>query len=141
MQIKPSIVHVVAYCESSYAAKPDDITQSSEIVIKAIENYLNGCPDMKADSEVRDRETALIDDAMLIIKKIKSLDTDRKFDDPLTAPEIIGAAVRYGILDAPQLAGASRACGKLKTLFINGANMPVDDCGEILTEKERLKNI
>ena len=76
MQIEPSIVHVVAYCESSYAAKPDDIIQSSEIVMKAIENYLNGCPDMKADSDVRDRKKVLINDAMQIIRKIKSLDTE-----------------------------------------------------------------
>ena len=59
MQIEPSIVHVVAYCESSYAAKPDDIIQSSEIVLKAIENSLNGCPDMKADRAVKDRKRYL----------------------------------------------------------------------------------
>jgi hypothetical protein len=141
MQIEPSIVHVVAYCESSYAAKPDDIIQSSEIVLKAIENYLNGCPDMKADSLVRDRQKVLIDDAMQIIRKIKSLDTGRRFEDPLTAPEIIGAAVRTGILDAPQLEGANGACGRLKTMFINGANMPVDDCGGTITEKERLRSL
>jgi len=141
MQIEPSIVHVVAYCESSYAAKPDDIIQSSDIVLKAIENYLNGCPDMKADIAVQNRKKVLIEDAMQIIRKIKSLDTDNKFADPLTAPEIIGASIRYGILDAPQLAGASGACGKLKTLFINGANMPVDGCGRAITEEERLKNL
>ncbi|HEX7561563.1 MAG TPA: hypothetical protein VF347_05150 [Candidatus Humimicrobiaceae bacterium] len=141
MQIEPSIVHVVAYCESSYAAKPEDIIQSSEIVIKAIENYLNGCPDMKADSNVQDRKRALIDDAMQIIRKIKSLDTAGRFEDPLSAPEIIGAAVRSGILDAPQLAGASGAYGKLKTMFVNGANMPVDDCGGAVTEEERLGNL
>ncbi len=141
MQIEPSIVHVVAYCESVYAAKPDDIIQSSDIVLKAIENYLNGCPDMKADSTVLGRKKELASDAMQIIRKIKSLDTDSRFEDPLTEPEIIGAAVRSGILDAPQLAGASGACGKLKTLFINGANMPVDDCRNVETEEERLSRL
>jgi hypothetical protein len=141
MQIEPSIVHVVAYCESSYAAKPDDIIQSSEIVLKAIENYLNGCPDMKADSVVGGRKKVLVDDAMQIIRKIKSLDTDSRFEDPLTAPEIIGAAVRSGILDAPQLAGASGACGRLKTMFVNGANMPVNNCGGAITEEERLRSL
>lgn len=141
MQIEPSIVHVVAYCESSYAAKPDDIAQSSEIVMKAIENYLNGCPDMKADSSVRERKKALIDDAMLIIKKIKTLDVKKIYEDPLTAPEIIGAAVRCGILDAPQLEGASGAYGKIKAMFVNGANMPVDDCGNMIDEEQRLKKL
>ena len=141
MQIDPSIVHVVAYCESSYAAKPEDIIQSSEIVLKAIENYINGCPDMKTDRAVQDRKKVLIDDAMLIIKKIQTIDTKKLYEDPLTTPEIIGAAVRSGILDAPQLAGASGACGKLKTMFINGANLPVDDCGNMITEAERLKKL
>jgi hypothetical protein len=141
MQIDPSIVHVVAYCESSYAAKPEDMIQSSEIVLKAIENYLNGCPDMKTDRAVQDRKKVLIGDAMLIIKKIKTIDTKKLYVDPLTTPEIIGAAVRSGILDAPQLAGASGAYGKLKTMFINGANLPVDDCGNMITEAERLKKL
>jgi len=141
MQVEPSIVHVVAYCESSYAAKPDDIIQSSEIVLKAIENSLNGCPDMKADRAVKDRKKALMDDAMLIIKKIKSIDVKNQFEDPLTEPRIIGAAVRLGILDAPQLTGTGGACGKLKTAFINGANMPVDDCGRAVTEEERLSHL
>ena len=141
MQIDPLIVHVVAYCESSYAAKPEDIIQSSEIVLKAIENYINGCPDMKTGSAVQDRKKVLIDDAMLIIRKIQTIDTKKLYEDPLTTPEIIGAAVRSGILDAPQLAGASGACGKLKTMFINGANLPVDDCGNMITEAERLKKL
>jgi hypothetical protein len=141
MQIEPSIVHVVAYCESVYAAKPDDIIQSAEIVLKAIENYLNGCPDMKVDRDVRDRKKVLIDDAMQIIRKIKSLDTGSRFEDPLTAPDIIGTAVRCGILDAPQLAGAGGSCGKIKTMFINGANMPVDDCGGAITEEVRLRGL
>ncbi len=141
MQIEPSIVHVVAYCESSYAAKPADIIESSEIVMKAIENCLGGCPDMKADTSVRKRKEELTSDAMLIIESIKSLDSANKCEDPLTDPGIIAKAVRCGILDAPQLAGASGACGKMNAMFINGANNPVDDCGNPINEEERLNKI
>lgn len=141
MQLNPDIVHVVAYCESSYAAKPEDIIESSNIVLKVIENFINGCPDMKNDKSVQDRKESLIKDAKLIIKKIKSLDKNKKYEDPLTEPEIIAMAVRTGILDAPHLEGVNGAYGKLKTLFFNGANMPVDECGNIISEEERLSKI
>jgi len=141
MQLNPGIVHVVAYCESSYAAKPEDIIESSNIVLKVIENFLNGCPDMKKDDDVVNRKENLVKDAKLIIEKIKSLDENKKYKDPLIVPEIIGKAIKTGILDAPHLEGVRGACGKLKTLFINGANMPVDDCGNIISEEERLSKI
>jgi hypothetical protein len=141
MQIDPSIVHVVAFCESSYAAKPDDIFESCEIVIKVIENYFNGCPDMKSDKTVQERKKHLIDDTRLILNNIKKLDTDRKYEDPLSEPEIIDMSIKKGILDAPHLEGVSGACGKIKTMFFSGANVPVDDCGNMIGEAERLSKL
>lgn len=139
MQLNPSIVHVVAYCESEYAAKPEDIIESSQIVIKVIENYLNGCPDMKLAKNVKNRTKQLVNDANLIINKIKKLDFENKFEDPLTAPEIIAKAISIGILDAPHLKGVSAAYGKTLTMFFNGANFTVDKNGNPLSEEERLK--
>ena len=139
MQLNPSIVHVVAYCESEYAAKPEDIIESSQIVIKVIENYLNGCPDMKLDKNVKNRTKQLVNDANLIINKIKKLDFENKFEDPLTAPEIIAKAISIGILDAPHLKGVSAAYGKTLTMFYNGANFAADKNGKLLSEKKRLK--
>ena len=141
MQLNPDIIHVVAYCESSYAAKPEDIIKSSKIVLQVIENFINGCPDMKNNEDVMNRKERLIRDAKLIIEKIKSIDKEKKYKDPLTAPEIIGKAIKAGVLDAPHLEGVKSACGRLKTLFFNGANMPVDDCGSIISEEERLNKI
>jgi methylmalonyl-CoA mutase cobalamin-binding subunit len=141
MQLNPDIVHVVAYCESSYAAKPEDIIESSNIVLKVIDNFINGCPDMKNDESVRNRKESLIKDAKLIMEKIKSLSVHNKYEDPLIEPEIIAGAIRTGILDAPHLEGVIGVCGKLRTLFFNGANMPVDNYGNIISEEERLSKI
>lgn len=141
MQLNPSIVHVVAYCESSYAAKPEDIIQSCSIVQKVIQNCVYGAPDMQCDLHVNARKKNLIHDAELIIKKIKSLDFEKKYGDPLTEPAILAEAVRKGILDAPHLAGVKAACGKLQTMFFDGACLAIDDCGNMVSEEERLENI
>ena len=141
MQLDPSIVHVVAYCESSYAARPEDIIESSDIVIRVIENHINGCPDMKIDSEVKARKKTLVAETNLILEEIKRLDIDKRYEDPLSEPEIIGMAIKKGIMDAPHLEGVSSACGKIKTMFFDGANMPVDDCGNMIGEAERLRRL
>jgi hypothetical protein len=103
MQLNPGIVHVVAFCESEHAAKPEDIIESAEIVVKVIENHLNGCPDMKPGSDVKLRKKQLINDANLILEEIKKLDFNNKYKDPLAEPEIIGKAIRSGILNAPHI--------------------------------------
>ncbi|MDD3520654.1 MAG: methionine synthase [Actinomycetota bacterium] len=141
MQLKPQIVHVVASCESEYAAKPDDIIESCFIVSRVIENILDGSPAMSIESAIDGRKKELIDDAKEILDAIKNLDYEKKFKDPLTEPEIIGKAIRKGILDAPHLKGVPAAKGEIITGFIKGACVSVDDSGKILKEKERLKNI
>lgn len=141
MQIKPAIIHVVAYCESEYAAKPQDIIESSLMVSKVIENCQSGCPDMKPDPDVLKRMQELTDDALLIINRIKLLDYENKFEDPLTSPEIIGMAIRTGILDAPHLKGVKAAFGKSHTMFFNGANFAVDKNNVILSEESRLESL
>lgn len=141
MQLKPQVVHVVAACESEYAAKPDDIIESCFIVSRVIENILEGSPKMSVEGNISERKRELINDAKEILNCIKKLDCYNRFEDPLTEPEVIGKAVRKGILDAPHLKGVPAAKGKIKTGFINGACVSVDEEGKILSEKERLKNI
>jgi hypothetical protein len=141
MQLKPQIVHVVAVCESEYAARPDDIIESTFIVIRVIENILNGAPDILIDDEIKNRKKDLIEEAKLIINKIKSLDFKNKFSDPLIEPTIISEAIRKGVLDAPHLKNVPIAKGDIITGFINGACVALDRDGNILKESERLKNL
>lgn len=138
MQLNPEIVHVVAYCEADHAATPEDIIESAKIAGRVIENCLAGVPDMKLDVRVIKRKERLIEDANLILEKIRELDIKGEYEDPLTSPEIISRAIKLGILDAPHLIGVSAACGKIRTKFIDGANVAVDDNGNIISEEERL---
>ena len=93
---------------------------------------------MKLDHRVQERKKQLVGDAKLILQKIKELDRDSSFDDPLTAPEIIAKAIKLGILDAPHLHGVEAASGKIRTMFVEGANFAIDGEGKVLAEKERL---
>ena len=141
MQLDPHIMHVVAYCEASHAAKPEDIIESTKIVGKVIDNHLYGSPDMKNDNKVNVRKEELVKDAMLIIEKIKQLGSKDKSRDPLSSPSIISAAIKKGILDAPHLAGAKAAKGTIRTMFFEGKNLAVDDDFNPISEEERLSKI
>ncbi len=141
MQLRPQIVHVVASCESEYAAKPDDIIESCYITSKVIENVLNDSLQVLTEGHINKRKKILISDAKEILKSIEKMDYKKEFEDPLTEPEIIGKAVRKGILDAPHLKGVAAAKGEIITGFKHGACVALDASGEVLNEKERLKNI
>lgn len=141
MQLNPDILHVVAYCEANHAARAEDIIESVKIANRVVENYLDGCPDMKLDGKVRARKKELVKDAGLIIEKIKTLDREGKYKDPLISPEIIALAIGTGILDAPHLQGVRAAKGTVKTMFYDGKNIAVNDNSQPVTEEERLSKI
>jgi hypothetical protein len=141
MQLDPHIVHVVAFCESDHAARPEDIIESTKIAGKVIENHIYGCPDMKLDRRVRERKRQLVHDASLILEKIKELGRDRQYIDPLISPDIISKAIKTGILDAPHLCGVKAARGKIMTRFIKGGNMAVGPDLKPMDEEKRLSGI
>lgn len=140
MALRPSIVHVVGYCEADHAATPEEVIESCKMATKVIQNCLYGMPDMTKDPEVQRRKDELVEEAMIIVEAIQQLGAS-KAEDPLTDPNTLARAVEIGLLDAPQLKGNPYACGKVRTRIINGANYAVDEEGNILSEKERIKRI
>jgi len=83
----------------------------------------------------------LITDAGSIIDKIKTLSRDKKIDDPLISPVAISKAIKSGILDAPHLLGVRAAKGMIKTMFLDGKNISVNEEGRPISEKDRLDRI
>ncbi len=141
MQLEPHILHVVAYCEANHAANADDIIESVKIANKVVDNCLYDCPDMKLDEKVKSRKEELISDARLIVEKIKMIDKEKKYKDPLVSPFIISKAIKTGVLDAPHLHGVKAASGKIRTMFVEGKNVTIDKEGRPITEEERLGKI
>lgn len=137
MQLKPHIIHVVGFCEGDHAAKASDVIESCEIVHGTLRNSLTGMPDMTQDPRVQDRKKELISEARTLIEAIKGLGDGN--GDPLTSPSVLARAIKFGILDAPQLRGNSHALGILQTRIVDGAVHAYDAVKKkILTESERL---
>lgn len=97
LQIHPHIIHVVGFCEGDHAATPEEIIESCEIVKGVIRNSAQGLPAI-TDSRVVSAKEELLDKAAAIIEKIGALG-----DNAFTEPAILAAAVRIGILVAPQM--------------------------------------
>jgi methylmalonyl-CoA mutase cobalamin-binding subunit len=99
LQVRPHIVHVVGFCEGDHAATPAEIVESCQIVQGVIRDAWQGMPDMRHERSVLLRKRELLDQALRIIEAVAGLSQDQ----PLTDPGVLAAAVRRGILTAPQL--------------------------------------
>lgn len=137
--LKPHIVHVVAYCEAMHRATSKEIIESVKMVKRALNISREGLPDFSNDKKVKERKDTLIEEATLILEAIKKIGNGK--DESLLDGDILHAAVKLGILDAPGLKGFSVANGKIKTAVIEGANVVVDEEGNIVPEKKRLENL
>lgn len=109
------------------------------MVKKAYTEAMKGLPDFEADQKIKTRKEELVQEALLIIEAIKQFGKGSK--DPLVDPEVIWAAIKTGILDAPGLMKMSVARGSVKTGIVNGANRALDDEGQPITEKKRLERL
>lgn len=137
--LKPDIIHVVSYCEALYRATAKEIIESIKIAKRSLLVAQRGLPDFESDPEVRTRKETLKNEAMEIINAIIKI--GQGAEDPLTDPEVLNNAVKYGILDAPCLKGFSVAKGDVETSMQNGAYVAMDEFGKILSEKERIDKI
>jgi methylmalonyl-CoA mutase cobalamin-binding subunit len=137
MALKPHIIHVVGHTEADHAATAEDVIEACKIARRAIENALQGAPDMTADPKIIQRRDELVSEARLTLQKIKSL-ADPGIADPLADPAALARAVTSGILDAPQLQNNPYGLGQVRTRTIAGQCLAVDTRGQPIHEKERL---
>jgi hypothetical protein len=137
MALQPHIIHVVGYTEADHAATGADVIESCKLARRAIENALQGQPDLTADPAVQARKEQLIAEAQVTLEVIRALATPG-VADPLTDPETLAKAVTRGILDAPQLGNNPFGRGAVRTRIINGACVAVDHANQPITETQRL---
>ena len=139
MALKPHIVHVVGYTEAHHAATAAEVIEGCKLAQRAIENALNGQPDMLADPHVQERKEELLHEAQVTLSAIRSL-SDGKECDPLTDPPTLARAVTAGILDAPHLRDNPYAKGQIVMRpDSRGACIAVDpESSRPLSEKDRV---
>jgi hypothetical protein len=137
MSLKPQIIHVVGFTEADHAAGPEEVISSCQIAQRAIENALNGQPDMFLDEQLQTRKIFLLREAEItleVIRKHNAGNTSTSYYDA----DNLAWAVQQGILDAPHLKGTKIGCGKILTKNIDGKCEAVNENGQQLTEGERL---
>ncbi|HHH83548.1 MAG TPA: cobalamin B12-binding domain-containing protein [Chloroflexi bacterium] len=142
MALEPHIVHVVGYTEAQHAATAEEVVESCELAMRAIENALRGAPDMTADPLVQARAEELVEEAEWTLAAIRLLPT-KEGEDAWLDPAALAEAVRRGILDAPQLLANRYAQGKIATAVDGrGACVAVDpETGTPLSEVQRLASL
>ena len=138
--LKPDIIHVVGYSEADHLIYPNEVIESAEIVQGVIKDLLFDFPNWEKDQLIQEEKERLIDEAKILLKAIKNLHQSQDGDDPWVSPSTLTRAIKEGILDAPHLLGNSEACGRVRTRIIKGILRVVNESGEIIKEKERLKN-
>ena len=140
LSLKPDIIHVVGFCEADHVATADDVIESCEIISGMLHNAIDGLPQIEHDPAVIARKRELLAEAQELLTAIRHLgDSDQSLG---SQPEVLVAAIRAGILDAPHLAGSNTARGIIQTRLINGACVAVDPAtGQPISEKERLQRL
>ena len=140
LSLQPDIIHVVGFCEADHVATATDVIESCEIVAGMLHNAIDGLPQIDHDPAIIARKNELLAEAQELLAAIGHLGNPA--DSLGSDPEVLVAAIRAGILDAPHLAGSSVAKGLLQTRLINGACVAIDpDTGRPLTERERLQRL
>ncbi|MGE5124018.1 MAG: cobalamin B12-binding domain-containing protein [Acidobacteriaceae bacterium] len=137
MALKPDIIHVVGHTEAHHAATAEDIIEACGIARKAVDNALNGAPDMLADPAIRTQADRLVSEAQVTLQAIRRLGGDAS-QDAWVDPATLAASIRAGILDAPQLVNNPFAPGQVKTRIVEGACVAVDQASKPIPEAERV---
>jgi hypothetical protein len=137
MALRPDIIHVVGHTEAHHAATAPDVIESCKLARRAIENALQGQPDMTADPRVRERTAELVRQARVTLDALDAL-AGPEVDDPLSDPAVLTRAVTSGLMDAPHLRNNRFALGRVLTrIDRRGACIAVDEAGNELPEERR----
>jgi methylmalonyl-CoA mutase cobalamin-binding subunit len=138
MTLRPHIIHIVGHTEAHHAATAEDVIEACTIARKAIENALNGAPDMTTDPVVQAQVEHLVSEARITLQAIWQRG-DQVSDDPWADPVILAKSVIEGILDAPQLRNNPVAMGQIKTRMLKGSCVATKPDGAPLSEADRLE--
>ncbi|MGQ9746487.1 MAG: methionine synthase [Candidatus Caldatribacteriaceae bacterium] len=136
--LKPHIVHVVGFSEGVRLVGPNEVIESAHIAQGVLRDLCLGLPEI-GDHRVKERKEELKEEARLLLQAVRSL--GEREEDPWTSPKVLAEAVRRGLFDAPHLQGNPEALGRVKTQIVEGVLRVVNEQGEIISERERLRGL
>ncbi len=139
MALKPHIVHVVGHTEAHHAATSSDVIEACKLARRAIENAVQGQPDMTLDPLILQRKEEILQESQITLNAIRSL-AGPSVDDPFTDTATLTQAITAGILDAPHLRNNPFARGQIITRIDNrGSSVSINPAnGQRITERDRI---
>ena len=152
MCLNPHIIHIVSYCEANYAARPEDIIDSSKLIRRAVRIFWNNKEDIikyMKDPIVMERKNYLLDESKYLIEQIAKLHPayckTAKFEN-LTKfvgnADVIASAIERKIMSAPGIINKKYKgyfiTKPLKYGMINVVGKYINP--RIISEKERLNS-
>ncbi len=141
MTLRPHIVHIVGFSEADHAATAEDVIEGCKLARRAVRNAIDGQADTSHDPRVRARREELVAETRVLLDAIASM-APPGIADPWTDATTLTRAVRYGLLDAPQLDNNPFGRGEVMTRIIDGACVAVDPAtDEPLSERARISRI
>lgn len=114
--LKPDILHVVGYPEADHAVEAHEVIESCQMARKAIVNAMDSQVDLSQLPNVQQRVAELKTETARMLDTIRRLGQG-KAEDPLADAAVLAEAVRWGILDAPQLVNNPFARGEVETIL------------------------
>lgn len=152
MCMNPHIIHIVSYCEANYAARPEDIIDSSKLIRRAVRIFRDNKEDIIKyikDPIVLERKQFLLNESKYLLEQIAKLHPDyyktSKFED-LTQyvgnADVIATAIERRIMSAPGIINNKYKGDFLTKPMKYGMINVVDDYTNprVITEQERIAN-
>lgn len=110
MCMNPHIIHIVSYCEANYAARPEDIIDSSKLIRKAVKIFRENEQDIKTAIDnpvIKDRVSYLQGECEYLLNKIAALHPSyqsvpvEKLAKYLGDEDVLATAMEKHIISAP----------------------------------------
>lgn len=149
MILNPQVIHIVSYCEANYAARPDDIIDSSRLIRRAIHIFRENKADILSSIDwdiVNNRKQYLTSETEYLLQRIAELNpkyipTPIEHLAPLLGnPDVISDSIEQKIMTSPGIVNkkykANYLTKALKYGMVNAVDSFVNP--KIITEKERL---
>ncbi|UYP43975.1 hypothetical protein NEF87_000260 [Candidatus Lokiarchaeum ossiferum] len=141
MAVKPSIIHIVNYCEANHAAKAQDIIVSAQIAKKVVEEVSYDPINLTNDPEIQRYKNELIKEARITLSAIEDFGESHYGENYLLTPEFLTSIVENGFFDAPHLKNDSSNFGNINSKIIDGKCICVTEDGHRLLEKDRIRRL
>ncbi len=150
MCMNPQIIHIVSYCEANYAARPEDIIDSSQLIRRAVKIFQENKNDILRELDspiIAQRREHLVNEAKVLYDRIaqehpnyhKSRDI-RELLSYVANPGVLATAVEKHIFTAPGVINPKYKGNFLTKVMKYGMIDLVDNYTQprTLSEKERL---